>query len=130
VINDLYPELEAASLMLAEKKRKVYDEFKTVLELKSEIYGVTDQSTHTFTNSDGSIRIVIGNYTTDDYRDTVNDGIKKVKNVVLSLAKDVESKALVNTILKLLSKDQKGNLKASKVLQLSVVVRGFFVRKV
>ncbi|MGC8825367.1 MAG: DUF3164 family protein, partial [Bacteroidales bacterium] len=56
--------------------------------------------------------------TTDAYRDTVNEGIAIVKEAIVGMAKDDDSRALVEAILKLLSKDQKGNLKASRVLQL------------
>jgi hypothetical protein len=63
-------------------------------------------------------RITLGNYETDNYDDTVNVGIEKVKECLKSLAKDSESSLLVEGVLKLLSRDQKGNLKASRVLQL------------
>lgn len=53
-----------------------------------------------------------------NYRDTVDDGIAIMKDVIVSLAKDNESKILVNAVLKLLSRDKQGNLKASRVLQL------------
>ena len=46
------------------------------------------------------------------------DGVVKVKEFIQSLAKDDESRILVDSILKLLSKDQKGTLKASRVIQL------------
>ena len=45
-------------------------------------------------------------------------GIAKVKEYISSLARDEQSKILVETVLKLLSKDSKGTLKASRVLQL------------
>ena len=48
----------------------------------------------------------------------MNEGIAKVKDFIGSLAKDDESTMLVRAILKLLSKDQQGNLKASRVMQL------------
>lgn len=41
-----------------------------------------------------------------------------VKQYIESLATDDKSKMLVNTVLRLLSRDQKGTLKASRVLQL------------
>lgn len=54
----------------------------------------------------------------DNYDDTVDAGIAKVKEYISSLARDEQSKILVETVLKLLSKDSKGTLKASRVLQL------------
>ena len=76
------------------------------------------QRSHTFTSSDGQSRIELGFYQLDNYKDTVNDGIALVKDYITSLAETDETKALVDMVLKLLSKDQKGNLKASRVLQL------------
>jgi hypothetical protein len=72
-----------------------------------------------FTNTKGNKRILLGQYTVDNYDDTVNEGITKVREFIGSLAKDKESGMLVKAILKLLAKDQKGNLKASRVMQLS-----------
>ncbi len=41
-----------------------------------------------------------------------------VREYIESLAKDDNSRALVNAVMRLLAKDQKGTLKASRVLQL------------
>lgn len=72
-----------------------------------------------FTTSDGKLRIVLGYNVTDDYDDTVNEGIKKVHDYISSLARDEETQTLVNAVLRLLAKDGKtGTLKASRVLQL------------
>lgn len=54
----------------------------------------------------------------DGYRDTVEDGIAMVKAYIESLATDDKSKVLVSAVLRLLSRDGQGNLKASRVLQL------------
>ena len=56
--------------------------------------------------------------TVDGYRDTVEDGITMVQQYIQSLAVDDNSRALVKTVLRLLSRDQQGNIKASRVLQL------------
>ena len=61
---------------------------------------------------------MIGACQKDDYDDTVNEGIGKVKAFISSLARDEESTMLVQSILRLLARDQKGNLKASRVMQL------------
>ena len=73
---------------------------------------------HTFMNADGTRRITLGNHVADGYDNTVEEGIAIVKEFLNSLAKDDESKALINTILRLMSRDMKGNLKASRVIQL------------
>ena len=59
-----------------------------------------------------------GHYMLDNYRDTVNEGIAMVKTYIESQARDDASRALVKAILRLLSRDEAGNLKASRVLQL------------
>ena len=41
-----------------------------------------------------------------------------MKDAVIGLIKDDETKALVNQIVRLIARDQDGNLKANKVLQL------------
>jgi hypothetical protein len=76
------------------------------------------QRSHTFTNSRGDRRITLGTHTIDGYRDTVEDGIAMVQEYIQSLAQDENSRALVKAVLRLLSRDQAGNLKASRVLQL------------
>lgn len=113
------PGLQDISQAITDRKRLVMDNFKTALELKAEIFGVKDsQRSHTFTNSDGTARITIGQYQLDGYKDTVNEGIAIVKEYLGSLAKDNDSKALVEAVLRLMSRDNAGNLKASRVLQL------------
>jgi Mg2+ and Co2+ transporter CorA len=114
-----FPRLREVSDNLAHVKASILDAFKKAIEMKTEIYETkSDQYSHMFTNSKGDKRIIIGVYTTDNYRDTVNEGIAIVKEAITGLAKDDDTKALVEAILRLLSKDQKGNLKASRVLQL------------
>ncbi|MDR1199930.1 MAG: DUF3164 family protein [Prevotellaceae bacterium] len=118
-IDAIFPELQKVSESLQSEKSKVYEAFQQALVMKAEVYGIKDeQNSNTFTNSAGDRRIVLGQYTVDNYDDTVNEGIAKVKEFIGSLAKDSDSKMLVKAILKLLSKDQKGNLKASRVMQL------------
>lgn len=118
-VRDIFPAVIEISETLSKQKSKIYDSFTDALKLKAQVYGTNDgQRSHTFTSKDGTKRIVLGNYETDGYDDTVNDGIAKVQEYIKSLAKDDESKLLVSAILKLLSRDQKGNLKASRVMQL------------
>ena len=106
-----------------QSKQQVLDNFKTILELKGNIFKTIrdDQKSHTFTNSEGSKRITLGVYVTDGYRDTVEDGIGIVKEYIESLAKDEKTKSLVSMVLRLLSRDAKGTLKASRIVQLRKV---------
>lgn len=101
-------------------KQKVIDNFKAIISAKAELFRTKnpDQRSHTFTTSDGNMRLTIGQYTTDGYRDTVEDGIAIVKEYITSLAKDTETQALVNMVFRLLSRDKQGTLKASRIVQL------------
>ena len=114
-----FPSLKGIADQLRIGKKLCYDTFAQVVEMKADVYGVNDgQKSHSFTHRNGKMRITLGNYETDNYDDTVNAGIGKVKEYLKSLAKDNDSSLLVGGVLKLLSRDQKGNLKASRVLQL------------
>lgn len=113
------PRLTALSSQIAEAKAAVQAEFNEALRLKAGLFGVRDdQRSHTFTNAAGTMRITLGRYTLDSYRDTVDEGIAKVRQYIESLAKDDDTQALVRAVLRLLAKDQTGTLKASRVLQL------------
>lgn len=101
-VEGLFPRLQEISRKLAEAKQEVYSEFEAALGMKAELYDVPgDQNSHSFINKEATKRIVIGACQKDDYDDTVNEGIGKVKAFISSLARD-----------------QKGNLKASRVMQL------------
>jgi hypothetical protein len=118
-VDDVFPALVSESDKLAKLKQGVYDRFREALELKAQIFGVKDeQRSHTFSNAEGTRRITLGNHITDGYTDTAEEGISIAKQFLQSLAKDEQSKALISTILRLLSRDMKGSLKASRVLQL------------
>lgn len=114
------PKLREVSEMLKKVKEDIFSNFETILKMKAEIIGVArdGQCSHTFTNSDSTLRIILGVNCIDGYRDTVEDGIAMVKGYIESLAKDEATKSLVNAVLRLLSRDGQGNIKASRVLQL------------
>lgn len=119
LVNDSFPRLQMISELLNSSKNAIVLNFKTAIDMKSELFGVKDdQRSHTFSNEAGNRRITVGYYTLDTYDDTVNEGVAIVKEVIGSLAKDEDSKTLVDGILRLLSKDQKGNLKPSRIMQL------------
>lgn len=114
------PQLQEVSDLLRTVKGTVYDNFATILRMKAELLGVEtlDQQTHSFTTSDGMMRLILGTYMIDGYRDTVEEGIVMVKGYLESLAKDDRSQALVGAVFRLLSRDRTGAIKASRVLQL------------
>ena len=118
-VEDAFPTLLELSGEMGKVKATTRDKFLRIIKSKQKMYGVKDgQQSHTFINKEGTKRITVGVYVNDNYDDTVHEGIAKVKEYILSLAKDKETKLLTETVLKLLAKDQKGNLKASRVLQL------------
>ena len=120
-IENSIPVLQAISEQIKDSKQKVLDNFKAILEMKGELFKTKvkdDQRSHTFTNSKGDKRITLGVYVTDGYRDTVEDGIAIVKEYISSLANDEKTEALVNMVFRLLARDAKGTLKASRIMQL------------
>jgi len=115
------PMLKEVSNKLSETKQKVFQDFQTVLEMKSDVIKMArdNQKSHTFTDDEGKFRLTLGMYMLDGYDDTAEDGIAIVKEYITSLAgEDVKTRSLVNMVLKLLAKDAMGNLKAGRVLQL------------
>ena len=80
-VNKAVEELESLSQQIKATKEKVYNNFSTVLDMKSEVIGIPkdNQRSHTFTTSDSRCRIILGVHTVDGYRDTVEDGITMVK---------------------------------------------------
>ena len=103
--------------MLSQVKKAVYEDFKTALEMKAELFGVKEnQQTHTFTTAEG-LTITIGHRVTDNFDDTVHAGIEKVKGYIskVTAGEKAELEELINLLLK---KDKNGNLKASRVLEL------------
>lgn len=122
-IESMMSGLRTMSECLTNHKKKVFEEFSAILEMKAEMFKMEkgedlNNQSHTFTNSKSTMRIVLGNYVTDGYLDTADEGIVKVQNYIQSLASDEKSQALVKMVMKLLAKDAKGTLKASRIIQL------------
>lgn len=115
------PELRSVSEDIKTIKGRVIENFRAVIGIKRELLEMKEQEmprSHTFTNSAGDKKIILGNYVTDGYRDTVEEGIAKVREYIESLASDEKSKALVGMVMRLLSRDSRGTLKASRIVQL------------
>jgi len=92
-VNNVFPDLQEVSNTLAVKKRSVYETFQGATEMKSELFGTpSEQRSNTFTNIEGTRRIILGQHCIDGYDDTVNEGIAKVKQFIGSLAKDTTAK--------------------------------------
>ena len=102
-------------------KATIYSNFEAILKMKNEVMHLSregGQYTHTFTTSDSRYRITLGSRTVDDYRDTVEDGIAIVTEYLQSLAKDQDSADLVEAVMHLLSRNKRGVLQPSRVIQL------------
>ncbi len=116
------PELLALSQDLRQVKTTILGNFRTLIEMKGDLFKLKgkdmDNQSHTFTNTKGNKRIIIGNYVQDGYLDTANEGIAIVKEYIEGLANTEESRVLLRMVMSLLAKDSKGTLKASKILQL------------
>ena len=118
-------ELRVISNDIRSAKSAVLGNFKSIIDMKQEMFTLNGKEmpkqSHTFTNSEGNKRITLGVYVTDGYLDTADEGIAIIKEYIESLATNDESRALVSMVMRLLSKDQKGVLKASKIIQLRKV---------
>ena len=76
------PILVGVSETIKLSKQQVLENFRSIIDLKGELFKtkVKDgQRSHTFTNSEGNKRIILGYHVSDDYRDTVENGIDMVK---------------------------------------------------
>ncbi|MFJ1323654.1 hypothetical protein ACILDT_11660, partial [Capnocytophaga canis] len=117
--------LKEFSNEVSKTKLFVFQSLKTFLDIKNEVYEVKgEQQSHTFSDDDGNT-ITYGFRTVDGWDDTVNAGVEKVRDFISSLAKDDNSAKLVDVINRLLRKDAKGNLKASRVLELTKIAEEF-----
>lgn len=114
------PQLRALSEEIKTVKDTTFGNFSAVLDMKAEVVGFKEdgQFSHTFTNSESTMRLTLGVNTVDGWTDMAETGIAMVRRYLEGLANDDKTKALVNAVLTLLSKDRQGNLNASKVLQL------------
>ena len=99
-IERVIPSLQCLSQGIKDTKLAVLDDFRSVIDMKSEVLKLKKdgQRSDTFTNSAGDKRITVGVYTTDGYRDTVEDGIAIVKEYIEGLASDEKTKALVKMV--------------------------------
>ena len=100
-IEKTIPALVCLSKSIKATKQAVLDNFKDAIEMKSDVLKLKKdgQRSDTFTNSKSDKRII-------------------VKEYIEGLASDEKTKALVKMVLRLLARDAKGTLKASRVVQL------------
>lgn len=128
-VNEVVPmfimSLKMISVALSQCKKDVFEGLKFLLDLKAEAFDIKQgQQTHTFSDDKGN-SIQYGFRVIDDWDDTVNAGVDKIKEFIDSLANDENSAKLVNAVNRLLKKDAKGQLKASRVLELERMADDF-----
>lgn len=118
-VKQTFEALKKTSEMLLIAKEGTFKIFEQIIAMKNDLYKTkSDRNSDSFTTSDGNITIKLGNRVFEGWDDTVDVGVQKVKEYLKTLAKDENSANLVDTIMGLLAKDRKGNLKANKVLEL------------
>lgn len=118
-IRTMFELLKGISEGMILAKNTVFGNMETVISMKEELYMTkSDRKSDTLTTDDGQITIKLGNRINEGWADTVEVGIQKVRDYLKTLAKDENSANLVETVMNLLAKDRKGNLKANKVLEL------------
>ncbi len=106
---------------ISEVKTEVFKDFKDLLQIKEETFGVKErQQSHSFSLDTGET-IKIGVRVSDGWDDTVSAGEAMIVRYLDSLIKDDDTAFLVKTINGYLKKDDKGNLKSGRVLELSKI---------
>lgn len=114
-----FQSLKQLSGCMQEQKQTIFEESAELDTMQQRLFKVKlDRKSRTLTHSDGRISIKVGNRLNDGWDDSVEIGIEKVREYLATLATDEKSARLVNAITSLLAKDQKGTLKANKVLEL------------
>ena len=116
---DVFGRMKKVSDLMRAEKERVFAGADLLIEQKEALFKVKqDRHSNQFTTSDGKYTVALGYRTNDGWDDTVNEGIAKVKEYLATLAATEEGAQAVSIILKLLTKDKKGNLKASSMIQL------------
>ena len=123
-VRGTFERMKRVSELMRSETDSVFTAAETLISLKDELYNTkTDRHSNSFTSADGMVSITLGKRTNDGWDDTVNVGVQKVTDFFKSMARDEEMAALAEMVMSLLSRDKKGNLKASRVLQLREVAR-------
>lgn len=108
---------------------KLWNDYKPLQKLKSEVYGVkiNEQDSHTSTLEDGSASITIGYNVSIGFDGTESAGVEKIKEFINSLSNDEDNvkklSAAVNTFLQ--PNATTGMLNPSKIIQLSKLSKEF-----
>ncbi|GIM49439.1 DUF3164 family protein [Capnocytophaga stomatis] len=113
--------LRNASQILTQAKTQIFRNFENFLRMKIERMGIKakKQQSHTITFKNQSIKL--GYRVTDGYTDEVGYGLEMVHKFLGSLSKDEDTTKLVNSIYRLLQRNNKGDLDSKKVLLLKQI---------
>jgi hypothetical protein len=122
-VEQFFPKLAeiAGSLTLA--KAELFDEVKTILDIKKQLYNITDeafaqQQSHSISNANYTKTIILGHNVIDGWdSDLASAGIAKVNDWLTKKMK-VENQELINIIRDLLKPNKDGLLKANRVMEL------------
>lgn len=125
-VRRVYDMLVPLSDALKEAKDTIFKEKDVIVDLKESLYNTkVDRHSNTFTTTDSKITLSMGFRTVDGWSDDAEAGIAKIKDYMRSLAKDENGAKQNKIIMELLSKDKKGNLKLSSLLQLEKHAKDF-----
>ncbi len=124
VVHESVVTAQNLSESMTQTKNTVIESFRTVIEMKNELFKgqkmlKDGRYSDSFTNSEGTERIILGYNTLDNYDDTYTAGVEMVQAYIESLASDDKSHQLADMVTALLRERSKaGQLRAQNVLRL------------
>lgn len=124
VVHESVVTAQNLSESMTRTKNAVIESFRTVIEMKNELFKgqkmlKDGRYSDSFTNSEGTERIILGYNTLDNYDDTYTAGVEMVQAYIESLASDDKSRQLADMVTALLRERSKaGQLRAQNVLRL------------
>lgn len=118
-VDDVFPSIVKVHNEMSLMKGKVFRTFMSLVDMKVELYEVKKtQQSHTFMNAAGDKKVRIGYRVYDRYDDTKEAGIEKIYTYLGNLATDAGGKELMKAVDNLLKRDEAGNLKPGRVIEL------------
>lgn len=113
--------------VIEEKVGELFEDYSIIKELKQQVYGPSDQDSHTSTLQDGSASITIGHNVSIKFNGNESAGLKKINEYLNSLASDEENfqklKKAIDIYLKRNSKT--GDLSPNKIIELNSLRKDF-----
>ncbi len=118
----IIPQLQDVSNELMRVKTAVFQTLLELVEDKADLFGIrSGQQSHTFTDANNN-SVTIGFRMLARFDDTLETGLAYIKKYISSLATNDKSGEDMKYILtKLISRDIKGNIKPSRILELQQV---------